>query len=116
MILCLSSRFDIYNFLISLEMIHTIEEVNSAGLLPGLSLGYYMCDTCSSSRKALQNLEHMMAVNGSLDVRCNQETVLPRIKAFLGGVHSEVSIAVAKLWSVHLVPQVRQLRFIWCHT
>ncbi|KAK0140473.1 G-protein coupled receptor family C group 6 member A [Merluccius polli] len=98
--------FNIYHFLFSLEMIHTIEEVNAAGLLPGLSLGYYMCDTCSNSRKALQNLEHMMAINGSLDVRCNQETVLPRIKAFLGGVHSEVSIAVAKLLSVHLVPQV----------
>ena len=94
-------------FLKSLAVIHTIEEVNAAGFLPGLSVGYYMCDTCSNPTKALQNVEHMLAVNGSLDVSCDQlQTFRPQIKAFFGAIHSEVSIAVAKLLSVHMVPQV----------
>ncbi|XP_071399245.1 G-protein coupled receptor family C group 6 member A-like isoform X2 [Centroberyx affinis] len=100
------TEFDLVPFMESLAAIHTIEEINAAGVLPGVRLGYQMCDTCSDATKALQNVEHMLAVNGSLNVKCNYTDFRPPVKVVLGARYSEVSIAVAKLLSVYMVPQV----------
>ncbi|XP_071399248.1 G-protein coupled receptor family C group 6 member A-like isoform X2 [Centroberyx affinis] len=98
--------FDLVPFMRSLAVMHTIEEINAAGVLPGVRLGYQMCDTCSDATKALQNVVHMLAVNGSLNVQCNYTDFRPPVKVVLGARYSEVSIAVAKLLSVYMVPQV----------
>ncbi len=92
--------------MISLAVIHEIEEINAAGFLPGVHLGYLMCDTCSYASKALQNVGHMLAVNGSLNVKCNYTDFRPRVKIILGALYSEVSIAVARLLNVYMVPLV----------
>lgn len=92
--------------MISLAAIHEIEEINAAGFLPGVRLGYLMCDTCAHASKALQNVEYMLAVNNSLNIKCDYTDFRPRIKTILGALHSEVSIAVARLLSVYMVPLV----------
>ncbi|XP_070782144.1 olfactory receptor CB1 [Enoplosus armatus] len=98
------SDFDLESFLKSLAVIHEIEEINAAGFLPGVHLGYLMCDTCSHASKALQNVGHMLAVNMSLNVKCDYTDFRPRVKIILGALYSEVSIAVARLLNVYMVP------------
>ncbi|XP_045917304.1 G-protein coupled receptor family C group 6 member A-like [Micropterus dolomieu] len=98
------SDFDLASFLKSLSAIHEIEEINRAGFLPGVRLGYLMCDTCSYASKALQNVGHMLAVNSSLEIQCDYTDFRPRVKIILGALYSEVSIAVARLLNVYMVP------------
>uniref|UniRef100_A0AAV2KQQ3 G-protein coupled receptors family 3 profile domain-containing protein n=1 Tax=Knipowitschia caucasica TaxID=637954 RepID=A0AAV2KQQ3_KNICA len=88
----------------SLAAIHAIEEVNAAGFLPGVSLGYMMCDTCSHPSKALQNVELMLSYNQSLHTQCDYTQYRPEVKAILGARYSETSVSVAKLLSVSMVP------------
>lgn len=98
--------FDIPSFVRSLATIHEIEEVNAAGFLPGVRLGYLMCDTCSYASKALQNVEQMLAINSSLDMKCNYTDFRPTVKIILGALYSEESIAMARLLNVYMVPLV----------
>ncbi|GAA6218541.1 G-protein coupled receptor family C group 6 member A-like [Lates japonicus] len=98
------SEFDLPSFMRSLATIHEIEEINAAGFLPGVRLGYLMCDTCSDASKSLQNVGHMLAINGSLNVKCNYTDFRPRVKIILGALYSEESIAVARLLNVYMVP------------
>uniref|UniRef100_A0A3Q1D0A7 G-protein coupled receptor family C group 6 member A n=1 Tax=Amphiprion ocellaris TaxID=80972 RepID=A0A3Q1D0A7_AMPOC len=98
------SEFVLSSFVRSLAVIHEIEEINAAGFLPGVRLGYLMCDTCSYASRALQNVDHMLAINGSLDVKCNYTDFRPRVKIIIGARYSEVSIAVARLLNVYMVP------------
>ncbi|XP_034554815.1 G-protein coupled receptor family C group 6 member A isoform X2 [Notolabrus celidotus] len=98
------TSFDLETFMLTLATIHEIEEVNSSGFLPGVRLGYLMCDTCSYASKALQNVEHMLAVNSSLSVKCDYSNFRPTVKIILGALYSEVSIAVARLLNVYMVP------------
>lgn len=98
--------FDLRSFMRSLAVIHEIDKINAAGFLPGVRLGYLMCDTCSSASKALQNVGHMLAFNGSLHVKCDYTNFRPRVKIILGALYSEVSIAVARLLNVYMVPLV----------
>ncbi|XP_041661847.1 G-protein coupled receptor family C group 6 member A [Cheilinus undulatus] len=98
------SDFDLESFMLSLAIIHEIEVINAAAFLPGVRLGYLMCDTCSYASKALQNVEHMLAVNKSLSVMCDYTNSIPTVKIILGGLYSEVSIAIARLLNVFMVP------------
>ncbi|KAE8287261.1 G-protein coupled receptor family C group 6 member A Precursor [Larimichthys crocea] len=97
------SDFDLESFVKSLAVIHEIEEINAARFLPGVRLGYMMCDTCSYASKALQNVGHMLAVNMSLNVKCDYTDFRPRVKIIVGALYSEVSIAVARLLNVYMV-------------
>lgn len=66
-----------------------------------------LCDTCAYASKALQDVGHMLAVNGSLDVTCNYTDFRPTVKIILGALYSEESIALARLLNVYMVPLVR---------
>ncbi|RXN06140.1 G- coupled receptor family C group 6 member A-like protein [Labeo rohita] len=100
------TSFALTAFLQSLSAIYTIEEINNSTLLPGIKLGYEVCDPCASPTKALHCLEHLLAVNGSLPALMDYTDFRPPIKALLGEQYSELSIAMAKLLSLYLVPQV----------
>lgn len=108
--------FDIPSFVRSLATIHEIEEVNAAGFLPGVHLGYLMCDTCSHASKALQNVEQMLAVSSFLDVKCNYTNFRPTVKIILGSLYSEESIAMARLLNVYMVPLVSHKCCLQAHT
>lgn len=98
--------------MMSLAAVHEIEKINAAGFLPGVHLGYLMCDTCSCVSKALQNVGHMLAINQSLTEKCDYTDFRPRVKIILGALYSEVSIAVARLLNVYMVPLVSHRYFI----
>lgn len=99
----LCSDFSLVGFMRSLAAVHAIEEVNAAGFLPGIHLGYIMCDTCSHASKALHNVEVMMALNNSLKLQCDYTNYRSGVKIVLGPRYSEESIAVAKLLSVYMI-------------
>lgn len=98
--------FDLESFMTSLGAIHEIEVINAAGLLPGVRLGYVLCDTCSHASKALQNVEHMLSIHHSPTAVCRNIDFRPRVKIFLGALHSEVAITLSRLLTVYMIPLV----------
>ncbi|ROL41527.1 G-protein coupled receptor family C group 6 member A, partial [Anabarilius grahami] len=86
-------------------VVHTIETINNSSYLPGVRLGYYICDTCSDASKAIQSTERLLAVNGTLPVQC-EVLERPNVKAIIGARFSEDSLAVARLLSLYMVPQI----------
>ncbi|XP_034169726.2 G-protein coupled receptor family C group 6 member A-like [Pangasianodon hypophthalmus] len=98
--------FDQIPFVSSIAAIHTIEEINNSGFLPGIKLGYLMCDPCAYGTKALDCVERMLAVSGPPTVHSDYSNFTSPIKAFLGERYSELSIPVAKLLSLYMIPQI----------
>ncbi|XP_072532711.1 G-protein coupled receptor family C group 6 member A-like [Salminus brasiliensis] len=99
-------NFDLITFVQALASIHTIEMINDSGFLPGIRLGYLMCDPCAHAVKALHCVEQMLAVNGSLSVLSDYSNFYPPVKVFLGERYTETSIPVAKLLSLYRIPQI----------
>ncbi|XP_067223015.1 G-protein coupled receptor family C group 6 member A-like [Chanodichthys erythropterus] len=89
----------------TLAVVHTIETINNSSYLPGVRLGYYICDTCSDASKAIQSTEQLLAVNGTLSVQC-EVLERPNVKTIIGARFSEDSLAVARLLSLYMVPQI----------
>lgn len=108
---CLNSffflpRFNTAAFLRMLAFIYTIETINNSSFLPGVHLGYHICDTCSHAPKAIQSTAHLLALNNTEPGQC-EFNKNPKVKAIIGARFSEVSISVARFLSLYMVPQVR---------
>ncbi|KAG9283168.1 G-protein coupled receptor family C group 6 member A-like [Astyanax mexicanus] len=99
-------NFDLITFVQALASIHTIETINDSGFLPGIRLGYLMCDPCSYATKALHCVEHMLAVNRSLTVLSDYSNLRPPVKVFLGERYTETSLPIARLLSLYRIPQI----------
>uniref|UniRef100_A0A667ZUV0 G-protein coupled receptors family 3 profile domain-containing protein n=1 Tax=Myripristis murdjan TaxID=586833 RepID=A0A667ZUV0_9TELE len=99
-----SSRFDIRTFVKILAIIHTIDTINDSGFLPGIHLGYVICDTCADASKAIQSALHMLSINNTMASQC--DLAEHPLKAIIGARYSEVSIAMARLLALSMVPQV----------
>ncbi|XP_072546382.1 G-protein coupled receptor family C group 6 member A-like [Salminus brasiliensis] len=99
------SEFSLASFVRMLAIIHTIETINNSSFLPGVRLGYYICDTCSDASKAIHSTAHMLAVNSTMFGQCelNQK---PKVKAIIGARYSEVSLSVARILTIYMVPQI----------
>ncbi|NXA42094.1 GPC6A protein, partial [Eudromia elegans] len=104
------ASFEIQVFLQTLAMIHAIEMINNSTLLPGVTLGYEIYDSCSEVTKAMASaLRFLSKFNSSKDIvefKCNYSDYIPRIKAIIGASYSEVSTAVSRLLALQLIPQV----------
>ncbi|XP_062407335.1 G-protein coupled receptor family C group 6 member A-like [Sardina pilchardus] len=100
------SNFDLLPFVRMLAAIYTIDSINDSGFLPGVRLGYTVCDPCADATKALHCVEHLLSANGSLPVMDDYSEFRPKVKAILGARYSLLTIPVAKLLSVYLFPQI----------
>ncbi|KAG9347326.1 hypothetical protein JZ751_004893 [Albula glossodonta] len=98
--------FDLTPFTRTLAAAYTIEEINNSGFLPGVRLGYVICDTCSDATKAIHATENLLSINGSLPVQCDYIDYRPPVKVIIGSRYSEESIPVARLLGLHMVPQI----------
>ncbi|KAK3542250.1 hypothetical protein QTP86_021465 [Hemibagrus guttatus] len=98
--------FDQIPFVASLVVFHTIEEINNLSFLPGIKLGYLMCDACVYGTKALDCVERMLAINGPPTLLPDYSNFTSPIKALLGERYSELSIPIAKLLSLYMIPQI----------
>ncbi|XP_078069679.1 G-protein coupled receptor family C group 6 member A-like [Mustelus asterias] len=104
------SGFDHSIFLHAQAMIHSIEQINNSTLLPGVKLGYEIYDSCSDVITAIQATTRFISKFNSSDSRieihCNYTDYIPNVKAVVGDLFSEVSIAVARLLNLYLIPQI----------
>lgn len=91
-----------------LSMIYTIEKINNSTLLEGIKLGYEIYDSCSDPLKAVQLtlklLPEIFSINNS--TQCNGTEIIPAIKAVVGEVFSETSVAIGRILSSYFIPQV----------
>ncbi|XP_018428280.1 PREDICTED: G-protein coupled receptor family C group 6 member A-like [Nanorana parkeri] len=91
-----------------LSMIYTIEKINNSPLLQGIKLGYEIYDSCSDPLKAVQSalrlLPEIFEINNS--THCNGTEVIPTVKAVIGEVFSENSIAIGRILSSYFIPQI----------
>lgn len=92
-------------------MIFAIDEINnSSTLLPNITLGYRIFDTCNTVSKALEATLSFVAQNKidslNLDEFCNCTDHIPSTIAVVGAAGSTVSTAVANLLGLFYIPQV----------
>ncbi|CAN8198720.1 unnamed protein product [Coccothraustes coccothraustes] len=93
----------------ALAMRFAIEQINnSSWLLPGVTLGYDMRDTCFEPLVALQPSLLFLTRNGTraIGVLCDYSRYQPRVTAVIGPHKSDLSLLTAKLFSSFLIPQV----------
>uniref|UniRef100_G1PF93 G-protein coupled receptor family C group 6 member A n=1 Tax=Myotis lucifugus TaxID=59463 RepID=G1PF93_MYOLU len=102
--------FEIAMFLQTLAMIHSIEMINNSTLLSGVKLGYEIYDTCTevtvAMAAALRFLSKFNCSREIVEVKCNYSSYMPRVKAVIGAGYSEISMAVSRILSLQLMPQV----------
>lgn len=87
-------------------MIHTIKEINQRkDILPNITLGYQIFDTCSTISKAMESV--MVMLTGQEE---NKPNFRNSTGAYLAGVvgsgGSSLSIAVSRILGLYFLPQV----------
>ncbi|NXW82114.1 TS1R3 protein, partial [Alopecoenas beccarii] len=93
----------------ALGMKFAIDQINnSTSLLPGVTLGYDISDTCSEPLVALQPSLLFLTQNGTtgIGVLCNYTDYQPRVTAVIGPHSSDLCLVTAKLFSSFSIPQV----------
>ncbi|NWV99674.1 TS1R3 protein, partial [Machaerirhynchus nigripectus] len=93
----------------ALGMRFAIDQINnSSSLLPGITLGYDMYDTCFEALVALQPSLLFLTRKGTtgIGVLCNYTEYQPRVTAVIGPHKSDLCLVTAKLFSSFLIPQV----------
>ncbi|MEE6476109.1 hypothetical protein FKM82_010978 [Ascaphus truei] len=92
----------------ALSMIYAIENINNSTLLPGITLGYEMYDSCSDPLKAIQATLRLIPESVTIKnvTECNQTEVIPAVKAVVGEQYSEMSISMSRILSIHFIPQI----------
>ncbi|KAJ6658321.1 hypothetical protein lerEdw1_020593 [Lerista edwardsae] len=104
-------RYNFRGFRWLQAMIFAIEEINSSPtLLPNMTLGYSIFDTCNTVSKALEATLSFVAQNKidslNLDEFCNCSDHIPSTIAVVGATGSGISTAVANLLGLFYIPQV----------
>ncbi|XP_063284198.1 extracellular calcium-sensing receptor-like [Pelobates fuscus] len=88
-------------------MLYATEEINrNPFLMPNVSLGYEVYDTCYSDAAAIDSVMSYLSgkQTGVPNYSCNSE--LPRLAAVVGDSPSSGSVAVARILGLTLFPQI----------
>ncbi|XP_072551879.1 extracellular calcium-sensing receptor-like [Salminus brasiliensis] len=90
---CKSFNFKAFQY--SQSLIFAIEEINnSSTLLPGVSLGYKIYDSCSSTASGVRMA--MALINGNEQIVLDEPCSKPaQVQAIIGETYSSVSMAIA---------------------
>ncbi|KAL7870278.1 hypothetical protein SRHO_G00077750 [Serrasalmus rhombeus] len=97
---------DLRSFQFSQSLIFAIEEINnSSSLLPGVSLGYKVYDTCGSTAMGVKVA--MALINGNENSTLNEQCTKPaQVQAIIGEAHSSISMAIAKSVGPFSIPMI----------
>nr|XP_060615169.1 taste receptor type 1 member 3-like [Anolis sagrei ordinatus] len=93
----------------ALGMKFAVEEINnSTTLLPGITLGYDLYDSCMEPVVVLQpSLLFLSEMDtSSIGISCDYTDYWTRVLAVIGPHNSELCMVTAKLFSFFLIPQV----------
>ncbi|KPP78112.1 G-protein coupled receptor family C group 6 member A-like, partial [Scleropages formosus] len=101
-------RFSPGGTVMALALIHAVESMNRSPLLTrrGLSLGYRLHDSCSDVTTAVLTTQTFSSVALECGPALNGTRHHPAVTAVIGEMYSEVSIAVARLLNLQLIPQI----------
>jgi len=101
-------------------MIFAIEEINRDGkLLPNITLGYKIYDSCSSPHQALKAAMELMGSEKGLGNKGNtlsKDTCHRTVPVVIGDGGSTQSLVVARFLGVFHVPQVNSATELNCLT
>ena len=88
-------------------MLYAIDAINSdPDLLPNITLGYDIRDTCQSEKIGLDESADMVLANDLESCPGNSDKTLPAVMAVIGPMRSGVSIPIASFFRVFQVPQI----------
>ena len=88
-------------------MLYAIDAINSdPDLLPNITLGYDIRDTCQSEKIGLDESADMVLVKGSESFLGNSDKTWPAVMAVIGPLQSAVSIPIANFFRVFQMPQI----------
>ncbi|NXL95312.1 TS1R3 protein, partial [Alectura lathami] len=93
----------------ALGMKFAIDQINnSTSLLPGVKLGYDICDTCFEPLVALQPSLLFVTQNGTTGIGAERDYTdyQPHVIAVIGPHKSDLCLVTAKLFSFFWIPQV----------
>ncbi|XP_027584356.1 taste receptor type 1 member 3 [Pipra filicauda] len=93
----------------ALGMKFAVDEINnSTSLLPGVTLGYDIYDSCFEPLVALQASLMFLTRNDTtgIGILCDSTDCQPRVTAVIGPHKSDLSLVTAKLFSTFFIPQV----------
>ncbi|XP_037396028.1 extracellular calcium-sensing receptor-like [Pygocentrus nattereri] len=101
---CMSLDFRAFQF--SQSLIYAIEEINNnSSLLPGISLGYKIYDSCSSTAIGVRMA--MALVNGNENAVLDEPCTKPaQVQAIVGETYSSVSMAIANSIGPFSIPVI----------
>ncbi|XP_027017641.2 extracellular calcium-sensing receptor-like [Tachysurus fulvidraco] len=101
---CMSLDFRAFQY--SQSLIFATEEINnSSSLLPGISLGYKIYDTCGSA--ALGTKVAMALINGNENSASDEICTKPaQVQAIIGETYSSVSMAISKSIGPFSIPLI----------
>uniref|UniRef100_A0AAR2IUG9 G-protein coupled receptors family 3 profile domain-containing protein n=1 Tax=Pygocentrus nattereri TaxID=42514 RepID=A0AAR2IUG9_PYGNA len=101
---CMSLDFRAFQF--SQSLIFAIEEINnSSSLLPGVSLGYKIYDSCTSTAMGVRMT--MALLNGNENSTLDEPCTKPaQVQAIIGETQSSVSMAIAKIVGPFSIPLI----------
>ncbi|XP_008305161.1 G-protein coupled receptor family C group 6 member A-like [Stegastes partitus] len=100
--------YDFEMFLRAHVMIHAIKEVNLRGILPNLTIGYDIYDTCGDVSIAIKTALQLLK-NQSDPQSCSlpkNDLPEPKTKVVIGERYSEMSVAVARIFALSSVAQI----------
>ncbi|XP_047450695.1 extracellular calcium-sensing receptor-like [Mugil cephalus] len=111
---CVSLNFREFQF--AQAMLFAIDEINnSSDLLPGMSLGYKMYDTCGSIARSVKVL--LALVNGNEIVSAPSETLCTKsahVQAIMGETSSSPSTAIATVIGPFFIPLISHFATCAC--
>ncbi|KAM4742869.1 extracellular calcium-sensing receptor-like [Anableps anableps] len=104
------TRFNFRTFRWMQTMIFAIEEINTEGkLLPNITIGYKIYDSCSTPHQALKAAMELMGSEKSSDVEQKTQsnsTCEQNVRVVIGDGGSTQSLVVARFLGVFTVPQI----------
>ena len=98
------------NFLVAAEaMVYAITDINKrSDLLPNITLGYVIMDDCGKESTAVGHALHLNPLLSKVNASCidNSSFSFYDVVGIVGGIPSDVSVAIAQLANVFQIPQI----------
>ncbi|KAM8921439.1 vomeronasal type-2 receptor 26-like [Pelodytes ibericus] len=99
-------RFNVLYYQNLVAFVFAISEINeNLGILPNITLGFYVLDTCFDEVQTIKSMLDMMSTSAisTPNYRCG---LLPNLVGFVDGVSSKQSLLVARLFGLYRIPQI----------